>query len=170
MLIPDKNEIKQANPKSKVHDLLMTIIGVFAVILLFNLNSAIDTKGVVYPFYKGPKIFPIFVLSTMFIFTLPAMRRLLFPPPDNTWYLDGKSIPYRPMMVFPLLVGFFLIGFIYIGLELSVFLFLFISLYILKHRSLFELLVIPAVYTIVIVYLFKYVLNIYFPNPLMLNF
>lgn len=170
MLMSNKHEIKHANPKSRVHDLLMTIIGVFAAVLLFNLNSAIDTKGATYPFYKGPKIFPIFVLSIMFIFSLPAMRRLLLPPPDNSWYLDGKGIPYRPMMVFPLLAGFFLVGFIYIGLELSVFLFLFISLYMLKHCSLFKLLVIPAIYTIIIVYLFKYVLNIYFPTPLMFNF
>jgi hypothetical protein len=168
--MPDQDETKQANPKSRTHDLLMTIIGVFAVVLLFNLNGAVDTKGVTYPFYKGPTIFPIFVLSTMFIFSLPAMRRLLLPPPDNSWYLDGKGIPYRPMMIFPLLAGFFLVGFIYIGLELSVFLFLFISLYMLKHRSLFKLLVIPAIYTIIIVYLFKYVLNIYFPTPLMFNF
>lgn len=170
MLMSNKHEIKHANPKSRVHDLFMSIIGIFAALLLFNLNSAIDTKGATYPFYKGPKIFPIFVLSIMFIFSLPAMHRLLFPPPDNSWYLDGKGTPYKPMMIFPLLAGFFLVGFIYIGLELSVFLFLFISLYMLKHRSLFKLLVIPAIYTIIIVYLFKYVLNIYFPTPLMFNF
>jgi len=166
----DKHEIKHANPKSRVHDLLMSIIGVFAAVLLFNLNSAIDTKGATYPFYKGPTIFPILVLSIMFIFSLPAMRRLLLPPPDNSWYLDGKGIPYKPMRIFPLLAVFFLGGFAFIGLELSVFLFLFISLYMLKHRSLFKLLVIPVIYTIIIVYLFKYVLNIYFPTPLMFNF
>ena len=170
MLMYDQNETKQGNPKSRIHDLLMTIIGIFAALLLFNLNSAVDTKGATYPFYKGPKIFPIFVLSIMFIFSLPAIHRLLFSLPDRSWYLDGKGIPYRPMMIFPLLAGFFLVGFIYIGLELSLFLFLFISLYMLKHRSLFKLLVIPAIYTIIIVYLFKYVLNIYFPTPLMFNF
>lgn len=170
MLMSIKHEIKHANPKSRVHDLFMSIIGIFAAVLLFNLNSAIDTKGAIYPFYKGPTIFPILVLSVMFIFSLPSMRRLLSPPADSSWYLDGKGIPYKPMMVFPLLAGFFLVGFIYIGLELSVFLFLFISLYMLKHRSLFKLLVIPAIYTIIIVYLFKYVLNIYFPTPLMFNF
>lgn len=172
MLMPvsHQQKIKHTNPKSRVHDLFMSIIGIFAALLLFNLNNVIDTKGVAYPFYKGPEIFPIFVLSIMFIFSLPAIRRLLFPPRDKNWYLDGKGIPYKPMMIFPLLAGFFLIGFIYFGLELSVFLFLFIALYILKQRSLFKLLVIPAIYTIVIVYLFKYALNIYFPTPLMFNF
>ena len=172
MLMPvsHQQKIKHTNSKSRVHDLFMSIIGIFAALLLFNLNNVIDTKGVTYPFYKGPEIFPIFVLSIMFIFSLPAIHRLLFPPPDSNWYLDGKGIPYKPMMIFPLLAGFFLVGFIYIGLELSVFLFLFIALYILKQRSLFKLLVIPAIYTIVIVYLFKYALNIYFPTPLIFSF
>jgi len=170
MSVSHQQKIKHTNPKSRVHDLFMSIIGIFAALLLFNLNNVIDTKGVAYPFYKGPEIFPIFVLSIMFIFSLPAIRRLLFSPHDKNWYLDGKGTPYKPMMILPLLAGFFLIGFIYVGLELSVFLFLFIALYILKQRSLFKLLVIPAIYTIVIVYLFKYALNIYFPTPLIFNF
>jgi len=170
MAVSQQQKVKQTNPKSRIHDLFMSIIGILAALLLFNLNKVIDTKGVTYPFYKGPKIFPAFVLSIMFIFSLPAIRRLLFPPADSSWYLDGKGIPYKPIMVFPLLAGFFLLGFIYIGLELSVFLFLFITLYILKQRSLFKLLVIPTIYTMVIVYLFKYALNIYFPTPLIFNF
>jgi len=170
MSVSQQQKIKHTNSKSRVHDLFMSIIGIFAALLLFNLKNVVDTKGATYPFYKGPTIFPILVLSIMFIFSLPAIRRLLFPPPDSSWYLDGKGTPYKPMMIFPLLAGFFLVGFIYIGLELSVFFFLFIALYILKQRSLFKLLVIPAIYTIVIVYLFKYALNIYFPSPLIFNF
>lgn len=170
MSVSHQRKIKHTNPKGRVHDLFMSIIGIFAALLLFNLKNVIDTKGVAYPFYKGPEIFPIFVLSIMFIFSFPAIRRLLFPPRDESWHLDGKGIPCKPMMIFPLLAGFFLVGFIYIGLELSVFFFLFTALYILKQRSLFKLLVIPAIYTIVIVYLFKYALNIYFPTPIMFNF
>jgi len=163
-------KITQINPKSRVHDLFMAIIGIFALILLVTINYTIDTKGFPYPFYKGPKIFPIFVLLLMSIFSLPAIYRLLYPRPDSSWYLDGKGIPYKPMMIFPLLTAFFMIGIIFIGLELSVFLFLFLSLYLLKNRSLFGLVIIPFIYTIIIIYLFKYVLNIYFPSPLLFNF
>jgi len=170
MIMANEQKIQHVNTKSRVHDLFMSLLGIFAALLLVTLNYAIDINGATYPFYKGPKIFPIFVLLIMFIFSLPAICRLLCPHPDSSWYLDGKGIPYKPMMIFPLLAGFFLVGFVIIGLELSVFLFLFISFYILKRRSIFELFVIPLVYTIIIVYLFKYVLDIYFPTPSILNF
>ena len=59
------------DPKSRVHDLFTVILGGGAAVLLATLKLHIDTTAVPYPFYKGPILFPLIVLSIMVLSCLP---------------------------------------------------------------------------------------------------
>ncbi|MEW6376292.1 MAG: tripartite tricarboxylate transporter TctB family protein [Thermodesulfobacteriota bacterium] len=136
------------------------------VCLLISTRWEIDTS-VPYPFYKGPLIFPLLVLILMIIASLPSAWRLLKSSKQKSWQLDGQGVPIKPLIIFSLLI-LYGIGLVVFGLEFSSYLFLSISLYYLGHRNLFRYIIIPLVYTVVIVFLFKYALGIYFPKPLIL--
>jgi hypothetical protein len=153
------------NPKSRVHDLLTVVLGGGAAFLLATLKRQIDTTAVPYPFYKGPVIFPLIVLSVMVLSCLPAACRLLRPRPDSSWYLDGKGWPRRPVIALVLLITFFVFGIPLIGVEASVLLFLILAYYGLGYRRMTINLWVPLLYTAVIVFIFKYVLSIWFPEP-----
>jgi hypothetical protein len=153
------------NPKSLFHDLFSAILGGGAAFLLVTLKMQIDTTAVPYPFYKGPTIFPFLVLSIIVLSSLPAVYRLGRPKADSSWYLDGKGWPRRPMISLVLLISFFIFGIIAIGVEASVFLFLIISYYLLGYRSAKINLLLPFLYTAVVVLIFKYILHIWFPQP-----
>lgn len=157
------------DPKSRAHDLFCAILGGFAVFLLATFKMHIDTTAVPYPFYKGPAIFPLIVLSVMALSSLPAFYRLAKPPPDASWNVDNRGWPHRPAIILLMLVLFFPIGIIWIGVEASVFLFLIISYYLLGYRNIRINLLVPLIYTAVIVLIFKHLLNIWFPEPLIFS-
>ncbi|MBW1972049.1 MAG: tripartite tricarboxylate transporter TctB family protein [Deltaproteobacteria bacterium] len=158
------------NPNSRFHDLFTAVLGGFAAFLLATIKMQIDTTAVPYPFYKGPIIFPLIVLSIMVVSSLPAFYRLLIKPnPDASWYLDGKGAPKRPSVVLGLLILFFIFGITYIGVGGSCFLFLSLSLFYLKHRSIKTFIGFSILYTVLIVIVFKYLLDIWFPEPWILT-
>jgi hypothetical protein len=155
--------------KSRYHDLFSVILGAFAAMLLLTLRIQIDTTAVPYPFYKGPKIFPLIVLSLMVVSSIPSLLRLIRPAPNSGWWLDGRGWPHRPVSTLVLLVLFFLLGISGIGVEASVLFFLISAYYILGYRELKINLLLPVVYTMVIVIIFKYLLHIWFPEPLIFS-
>jgi hypothetical protein len=163
--MPEGQEGKGPDPKSRAHDLFTSVLGGFAAFLLATLRLHIDTKASPYPFYKGPIIFPIIILSIMFISSLPSFYRLLKPAADSRWYVDGEGWPYRPAAILILLALFFLIGVNLIGVEISVFLFLCISIFFLKYRSFWINFVLPFIYTAAMISVFKYMFDVYFPKP-----
>jgi hypothetical protein len=124
----------------------------------------VDTEGPD-PFYKGPLIFPIIVLSMMIIASLPACRRLISPPDESSWRLDGEGYPRKTLFVLALLITM-LISLNLIGLEVSAFAFLGISFFVLGHRTPVKLIVLPLIMTGLIVLIFKYFLGVFFPTPL----
>ena len=157
------------DPNSKVHDLLTSAIGVFAAVLLATLNLNIPEPAANYPFFKGPRIFPILVLSVMALSALPSLFKLIKSSGRGGWRLDGYGPPYRPAVVTLMLVVFFQFGLDWIGLEVSVFLFMALSFWFLGYRRLGVNLIYPLIYTAIVLVLFKYVLDIWFAQPLVLE-
>ena len=165
----DKKERKGPNPKSLVHDLFTMILGGGAAVLLATLRLHIDTTAVPYPFYKGPVLFPLIVLSTMVLACLPAFFRLIKRAPGGDLYLDGEGVPYRPAVILVFLISFFIFGIAFIGVETSSFLFLLISSYCLGYRGIKSIILLPLFYTALIVIIFKYIFDIWFPQPWLLG-
>ena len=150
--------------QSRVHDLFAAVLGAFAAVCLITSPWNVDTEGPD-PFYKGPLIFPIMVLSMMILASLPACKRLFSPADGNSWQLDGDGYPKKTLFVLGLLIAM-LVGLNLIGLEVSAFAFLSISLYLLGHRGPLKLIVLPLVMTGLIVLIFKHFLDVFFPTPL----
>ena len=128
---------------SRLNDLFSAFLGAFAAFTLISSPWNVDTEGPD-PFYKGPLIFPVMVLSMMILASLPAWVRLLSPPADSSWRLDGEGFPKKTLVVLGLLIAL-LAGLGLIGLEVSSWLFLTITLYYLGHRGVLKLVVLPLV-------------------------
>jgi hypothetical protein len=155
----------QINPESRSHDLLTAVLGAFAAGVLISSPWQVDTSGP-YPFYKGALIFPLFALGLMVLASIPSALRMLKPPEGAVWRIDGEGAPAKTLLVFLLLVAF-LAGIPLIGLEISSVLFLGITLFYLGHRSPKVFILIPLILTGVNYILFKYLLDVYFPTPLL---
>ena len=162
----EQKPTQEPNPDSRIHDLLSTILGAFAGMLLVTLKLHIDEPATDYPFYKGPKIFPIIVLAVMVISALPSLYRLIKTFGRGSWWLDGYGGPIKPAVVTLMLALFFLIGINWTGVEVSVLAFMILSLLVLGYRRARIIFIYPLCYTMIIVVLFKCVLKIWFPEPL----
>ena len=101
----------------------------------------------------------------MVLSCLPSFFRLIKRPSDRDWILDGEGLPYRPVVILVFLISFFIFGITLIGVEASSFLFLLISCYYLGYRKAKIFILVPLIYTFVIVVIFKYILGIWFPQP-----
>jgi len=150
--------------QSRVHDLLAAVLGAFAAVCLITSPWNVDTEGPD-PFYKGPLIFPIMVLSMMILACLPACKRLFSTAQGSSWQLDGEGWPQKTLFVLGLLIAM-LAGLNLIGLEVCAFAFLSLSLFLLGHRGPIKLVVLPLVMTGLIVLIFKHFLDVYFPTSL----
>ncbi|NNG01517.1 MAG: hypothetical protein HKM93_19170 [Desulfobacteraceae bacterium] len=158
---------EKMSQQSRTHDLLAAVIGGFALITLLTAGWNVDTSGPD-PFYKGPLLFPVLVLSFMVISALPAIRRLIWPATGVKWYLDGNGLPVKTMWILVFLIAA-LFGFSIIGLEASTALFLMGALHFMGVRGLFQGVGLPLLLTLVIVLVFKLFLDVWFPEPLFLN-
>jgi hypothetical protein len=153
--------------ESRVHDFFGSLLGLFSLGLLVTSPWHVDTSGPD-PFYKGPLIFPLLVLSLIFAASLPSLWRLLRPAPEVNWYLDGQGLPHRSLRVLVLLI-LFLGGLVFLGLEISTWAFLFLALWAVEQRSAWKLLGIPSLVTFSLYLLFKVFLDVWFPEPLLLQ-
>ena len=151
--------------RSRTHDLLGAALGLFALVMLISSPWQVDTTGPD-PFYKGPLIFPLSVLSMMVLASLPFWRRLLMPPPSAGWHLDGQGVPWRTVKVLGLLT-FFLAGLVGVGLEIATPGFLLAALWVVEERSKVRLVMIPVCVTLVLWIFFKWLLDVWFPMPLL---
>jgi hypothetical protein len=102
----------------------------------------------------------------MILASLPACKRLLSPTEGSSWHLDGEGWPQKTLVVLVLLIAM-ITGFNWVGLEASALLFLSVSLFILGHRGPIKLIILPLVMTGLIVLIFKYFLDVFFPTPLL---
>lgn len=154
--------------RSRVHDLLGSILGLFALGMLITSPWQVDTSGPD-PFYKGPLIFPLATFALMVCGSLPSLWRMLRPEKGTSWHLDGKGFQVRTLWIAVLLMGY-MAGLVLFGLEISTWLFLVISLRIVGHGSPLKMLLIPLGTALVLHLLFKVLLDIWFPQPLFLEF
>lgn len=155
--------------KSRYHDIFTVFLGFLAALLLATIKLHISEPAVDYPFYKGPLMFPMIALGIMTISSVPALVRLIRPAPDASWRLDNMGPPMKPAACLVLLILFFLLGPVTIGIEASVLFFLIISYYLQGYRQIKVLFLLPVLYTTMIVVLFKYILQIWFPEPAMMS-
>jgi hypothetical protein len=163
----DGNKQKQLKSKSKIHDALISIFGIFAGYLIVTFKIHVAEPAVNYPFYKGPTIFPLTVLWVMFLSTVPSIYGLIRPAKESSWYIDGKGLPYRPCIFVILLVVFYLYGIFWIGLEISVLAFIGIAVFVLGFRNWKINILLPMVYALILVLIFKKGLGIWFPEPIL---
>jgi hypothetical protein len=153
--------------RSRTSDLFMVILGVLGALLLILTPGQVVPRGL-YPFYKGPRIFPILALSLVVLASLPATFRLLRGRSGMIWRVDGHGMPGRAAIFLTISIVF-LSGIRWIGLELSCFLYLAGCLYWLGHRSPARYLGISIIYTAIVVVIFKVVLGLYMPTPLIMK-
>ena len=153
--------------ESRIHDLLAVILGAFAALTLLSSPWNVDTEGPD-PFYKGPLIFPILVLSMMILAALPACLRLIKPPEGSGWWLDGEGFPRKTLVVL-ILLAICLLGIEIIGLEVSALVFLAAGLRLAGHTGPVRLLLVPLIVTGLVFLVFKYFLDVFFPTPLLMD-
>jgi len=153
------------NSSSRIHDLFGTVLGLFALGLLITIKWNVDTTGPD-PFYKGPLIFPLLILSLMLGAALPSIWRMVRPQAGASWDLDGQGKPLQGLRILGLLV-LYLAGLVYIGLEISTWAFLFTGLWLVEQRSPGKLFGIPTVVTAILYGVFKYFLDVWFPTPIL---
>lgn len=158
---------QEFNPDSRTHDLFGAGLGLLALIVLISIPWNVDASGPD-PFYKGPLIFPIIVLTIMMAASVPAFARLFRPIAGAIWTLDGQGWPIKTAVVLMMLIAA-LAGIIVIGMEASSLLFLLIALRYLGQTGWLRGLVIPVLVAGTIVIVFKYFLGVFFPEPLMMQ-
>jgi hypothetical protein len=159
--------LTQGTSESRIHDLLAVVLGAFAALSLITSPWNVDTEGPD-PFYKGPLIFPILVLSMMILASLPACLRMARPPLGAGWRLDGDGLPLKTLAVLVLL-GLSLSAIPVIGVEVSALGFLVAGLRLAGHRGPVRLILVPLVVTGLVVLVFKHFLGVFFPTPFLLE-
>ncbi len=158
-----KHEDNANQQESRSQDLLQVILGIFCFFMLCVSPWQIDLD-VPYPFYKGPLLVPLIILSIGTLASLPACFRLIKPRKNSSWELDGKGFPKTPSILC-LLGLLFVISIYYCGLEASTLVFLCIMLRVLNVTNVYILIGIPVFFSILFWFVFKFLLDLYFPTP-----
>ncbi len=153
----------EENKHSKYQDLLQAIFGLFFLILLCISPYQIDLD-VPYPFYKGPLLVPMLVLSMGVLASIPACVRLIKNNENAHWFLDGEGFPKIPFALFILAI-LFVTSIFYFGLEASTLVFLSIMLKFLGLKNIYLLVALPICFALFFWFLFKFTLDLYFPTP-----
>lgn len=159
---------KKEFSSSRVHDLLGSLFGVFALSMLISAPLQVDTSGPD-PFYKGPLIFPLIVFCLIIAGSLPSIWRLIKPPLHASWYLDGHGKPFKNIIILGLLI-FYLAGLMVLGLEISTWAFLVIAMKLVKQDSVLKITLVPILVTLILFLIFKVFLDVWFPEPLIMGF
>ena len=151
---------------SRTHDLLGSVLGIGALVLLIFSHWLVDTTGPD-PFYKGPLLFPLITLALILAGSVPSLVRL-FRPGEAGWYLDGLGRPVRAAKVLACLV-LFLAGLMLFGLEVSTLAFLAASLKLVGQDSRIKMVLVPVLVTVILAVIFKQMLGVWFPEPLVMS-
>ena len=150
---------------SRSRDLLGAALGLFCAAML-ALSSRLIDLDVPYPFYSGPLLVPMLALAMGTLASLPFWKRLLFPAAGASWRLDGQGAPAKPAAML-LLGALYPVLLLYIGLEAATFLVLGTELRYLARPRLRVLLAVTAVVTLTFRLVFKALLDVYFPTPIL---
>lgn len=156
--------MSQEKTRSRSHDLLGAILGLFCAVMLTVSPWQIDLD-MNYPFYKGPFLMPIIALTLGIAASLPSWYRLLFKGKGRSWTLDGAGAPKKPCLML-LAAIFYAFSIMAIGLELGTLIALAMLLVITGSRNAKVLIGVPLVVTFIFWGVFRQLLDIYFPEPL----
>jgi hypothetical protein len=160
--------MSQETTRSRSHDLLGALLGSFCIFMLVIAPWQIDLD-VSYPFYKGPFLMPILALSIGVLASLPSWYRLLFKGRGRSWSLDGAGAPRKPFLML-LTAILYPVGIICVGLEIATVLILSVELYIAGQRNKKVLIFVPLIVSALFWLVFRRMLDVYFPEPLLLYF
>lgn len=158
--------MKPKTLNSRTHDLLGSVLGIAALALLVLSPWLVDTTGPD-PFYKGPLLFPLITLGLILAGAVPSLVRLI-QPGDAQWYLDGLGRPVRAAKVLACLV-LFLGGLMVFGLEISTLVFLAVALKLVGQDSRVKMILVPLLVTVILTVIFKQLLGVWFPEPLVMQ-
>ena len=148
------------------NDLLGTALGVFCALMLAVAPWQIDLD-VPYPFYKGPLLMPLIALTLGVLASIPSCvrctRRFLtdvrqerFLPPLKTTLLFFCALLY-PCAIF------------LAGLEVATLVILGLLLFINGIRAWYILVFVPAAVTLIFWLVFRCLLDVFFPEPLIIH-
>ena len=158
---------EKKSPGNRFHDLFGAALGLFALVMLISLPWQVDTTGPD-PFYKGPMIFPLMVLSMMVAASLPFWNRLLRSPLSVAWRQNGETFPLKTVKVLGLLV-LYLAALVLVGLEIATVGFLLVALWVVGERTWPKMIGVPTGTALVLYLLFKLMLDVWFPTPLLIE-
>lgn len=159
--------MKPKTLNSRTHDLLGSVLGIGALALLVLSPWLVDTTGPD-PFYKGPLLFPLITLGLILAGSVPSLFRLVRPG-EARWYVDGLGRPVRAARVLVCLV-LFLGGLMVFGLEISTLVFLAVALKLVGQDSRAKMVLVPLLVTVILTVIFKQLLGVWFPEPLVISF
>ena len=164
---PQRSATAGPDPRSRVHDAFAAGVGLVALILLIGSPWLVDRSGPD-PFYKGPLIFPLIALALTALGALPGAVRLLRTSRTESWFLDGRGVPWRAIGLF-VLMAFFPIAISLAGLGPAAFVFVFAGLMIVGYRKPLRSLGIAAAVAIGLHLAFISFLDIWFPTPMLVE-
>ena len=164
----EKGRPMEESDSRRTSDVFMVVLGALGAALIILTPWQVVPFGF-HPFYKGPRIFPLLSLSLMVLASLPAAWRILRGRSGESWYVDGHGMPAKAviMLLFSLA---YLACIVVAGLEIASFLFISGCLYWLGHRTPLRFLAVSLIYTALVVIIFKYILDLYFPSPIIRDF
>ncbi len=150
----------------KPHDRAAACFGVVSAAAILLTPWLIQIKGST-PWWRGPLIFPLSCLFVIFLVSIPSLIRLVRTRSFSVRAI-AEALSFQRKSLF-LLVMFllFLPGMYLVGIELSVFLLLFVSLVGLDQKK--YALPVTAAITFITWFVFVYLLEVYFPEPLILS-
>ncbi len=146
-------------------DVLAAFLGLFCAAMLIVSPWQIDLD-VPYPCYKGPLLMPLLVLSMGFLASLPSWFRL---------FRNGRSgccgISFsRKALCMLAVVACYPLCIKLTGLELSTVIILSAELFLAGQRNFKIIALVTAGVTVLFWIVFRQLLDVYFPEPLILSF
>ncbi len=156
-------QAKSDKLKIKPHDTGLFLLGLFCLLLIIFNDRLIVVKGDRH-WSSGPLIFPLLTLGVCVLSSLPSAWRIIsshgFSPSAVLSFLKLKRSSAKMLLV--LLA--FLPCLLLIGVSPTVFILLGIGLFMYGHKK--SALIISGTVTLVVWFVFVFLLDIYFPPPL----
>lgn len=152
----------QQQTQLKSYDQSVAYLGILCALLIVFTPYVIEVKRAT-SFFTGPLFFPILCLACICLASIPSLLRVIkYRAFDFIGFLKLFLLQKNSLFLFVMLVLFIPAIFI-VGVELTTFILLFISLIFFGHKK--YALIISLITVAIIWFVFVYLLDIYFPDP-----
>jgi len=145
-------------------DALGAFLGLFCAVMLAVSPWQIDLD-VPYPFYKGPLLMPLLVLSMGVLASLPSWNRLIRNRKKDVLHL---SVPRKPLCMLAV-AALYPLGIKTVGLEAATIIVLGTELFLAGLRDIKIAALVTAGVTVLFWIVFRRLLDVYFPEPLLFS-